>query len=306
MKKIAAIVVTYNRKELLAYCLEAIGAQTYKPYAVYVVDNASTDGTDEWIRFNEYDGLKSGIDFRYIHLPENIGGSGGFYSGLKTAYESVDHFDAFWLMDDDGIPDSRQLEHLVEHSTEFDYLSPLVLSKEDPSKLSFGDVSRSEMESYAEDGIIVGAANPFNGVLFSRKVVDVIGYPVREMFMWGDEINYGLRSIKAGFKPAMVINAIHMHPKDRQIRMKALSRMIVVPEQDWKLYMYVRNAMYNSRTLTRWKHYAKERIIMTMDYTYYFLCKEPSLRKWRIVIQGMRDGARRDLTRLNTYRETGI
>ena len=67
-KKIAAIVVTYNRKELLAECLAAICAQEYKPAAVYVVDNASTDGTSEWITANGYDREKEGILFHYVLL----------------------------------------------------------------------------------------------------------------------------------------------------------------------------------------------------------------------------------------------
>ncbi len=39
--KIAAIVVTYNRKELLAVCMDAILHQEYKPHSVFVIDNAS-------------------------------------------------------------------------------------------------------------------------------------------------------------------------------------------------------------------------------------------------------------------------
>lgn len=49
MGKIAAIIVTYNRKQLLSLCLNAIANQSVNPVAAYVIDNASTDGTDEWI-----------------------------------------------------------------------------------------------------------------------------------------------------------------------------------------------------------------------------------------------------------------
>ena len=92
MHKIAAIIVTYNRKELLAECLDAIGKQTYKPVVVYIIDNASSDGTDEWIRSNGYDRCKEGIEYRYVYLSQNIGGAGGFYTGLKTAYDAKDEF----------------------------------------------------------------------------------------------------------------------------------------------------------------------------------------------------------------------
>ena len=300
--KIAAVVVTYNRKELLAVCLDAILKQEYKPHTVYIIDNASTDGTEALVHELGCDKEKEGIVFRFVKLPDNIGGSGGFYTGMKMAFESPEKFDAFWLMDDDGIPDARQLERLVQYLGEVDYLSPMVLAKEDSSILSFGNIRRDEMENEAEKGLVYGAANPFNGVLYSRRLVDTVGYPVRDMFMWGDEINYGLRCIKAGFKPAMVVDAIHIHPRDRQVKIKSIFREIVAPEQDWKLYMYVRNAMYTNRTLTRRRHAVKERVYMTIDYSYQLLCKKSSWRRWRIAMRGIRDGWKKDLTRLDEYR----
>ena len=49
--KICAVVVTFNRKELLINCLNAINEQTYKPHTVIIVDNASTDGTKDLMEF---------------------------------------------------------------------------------------------------------------------------------------------------------------------------------------------------------------------------------------------------------------
>ena len=66
MDKIVAIIVTYNRKQLLSICLDAIVNQALKPVVAYIIDNASTDGTDEWVHENGFDGVKSGIEFRYI------------------------------------------------------------------------------------------------------------------------------------------------------------------------------------------------------------------------------------------------
>lgn len=300
--KIAAIVVTFNRKGLLKYCLEAIVNQDYRPVSVYIIDNASTDETDVWVKENGYDGAKNGINFEYVQLKENIGGSGGFYTGMKMAHKSKEMYDAFWLMDDDGIPDKKQLEELVKHLDSYDYLSPLVISKEDTSRCAFVDIPVEEMKSYAQNGLVNNAANPFNGVLFSRKAVDKVGYPVRDMFLWGDEINYNRRCIKAGFVPAIVINAVHIHPKDRQTRIRALNMDIVVPEQDWKLYLYVRNKIYNLRTLSSFKHFAKELMRICLNYSYYFILQAPSLRRLKIIYGGLKDGAKKDLSKLASYR----
>lgn len=301
-KKVVTIVVTYNRKELLAECLRAICIQDYRPACVYIIDNASTDGTDAWVKENGYDGAKNGIDFEYVQLKENIGGSGGFYTGMKMAHEAKELYDAIWMMDDDGISDKKQLEELVKHLDKYDYLSPLVISKEDTNRCAFVDIPVEEMKSYAQDGLIHNAASPFNGVLYSRRLVDKVGYPEREMFMWGDEVNYGLRCVKAGFVPAIVIDAIHVHPKDRQTKVRALNMEVVVPEQDWKLYLYVRNYIYNLRMLSSYKHFAKELMKIWINYAYYFMFKTPSWRRLKIAYRGMRDGAKRDLARLGEYR----
>ena len=47
---IAAVVVTYNRLSLLKECLEAISLQTCKVNSIIVVNNASTDGTTEYLQ----------------------------------------------------------------------------------------------------------------------------------------------------------------------------------------------------------------------------------------------------------------
>lgn len=297
-KKVAAIIVTYNRKELLAECLAAVCSQEYKPAMVYLIDNASTDGTDDWVATNNYDGKHGDIQFCYVRLPENIGGSGGFYTGLKMAHESDEMFDAFWLMDDDGIADKAQLRQLVSHLDTHDYLSPLVIAKEDPTRCAFYDMTVEEMKLKAVEGLYPNEASPFNGVLFSRKLVDIVGYPIKDMFIWGDEWNYHCRNIKAGFPPVIVVDAIHVHPKDRQVRKKMLRESYVVPDQDWKLYLYVRNTMYNCITFYKFHSVAKSLCKFTIEYTYYMIFVEHSWRRCKILYRAMFHGIRRNLSHM--------
>lgn len=301
-KKVAAVVVTYNRKELLADCLNAICAQEYKPACVYVMDNASTDGTDEWIKENGYDREKSGIQFRYVRLPENIGGAGGFHTGLKMAHEAADLFDAFWLMDDDGIPDKAQLKNLIAYLDQFDCVAPLVVIKEDVTRCAFYDSSVEDFKKGAKEGLVHGESAPFNGVLYSRRLVDVIGYPIKEMFIWGDEVNYTLRHINGGFIPALVVDAIHVHPKDRQVHYKLLHGYYAIPTPDWKLYVYVRNYVYNMKVFSRrTRHFIRKAYKVAREYTYYFTFKAPSWRKLNIVYRAIYDAARGDLSRHKYY-----
>ena len=79
-KRIACIVVTYNRKELLFNCIQHICNQSYRPETIYVIDNASTDGTLEMA--DKMKKIAQGLNFKYVRLEKNLGGAGGFYTCL--------------------------------------------------------------------------------------------------------------------------------------------------------------------------------------------------------------------------------
>ena len=79
-KSICAVVVTYNRKELLLRCLQALEQQSYSLEHIVIVDNASTDGT---VDFLEQQGYLENPKVTLLSLLENQGGAGGFHAGIK-------------------------------------------------------------------------------------------------------------------------------------------------------------------------------------------------------------------------------
>lgn len=248
--RIACVIVTYNRKQLLKRCLDAVETQSYKPVTVYITDNASTDGTIESVKqWGYYNCVKSDIVFKYILNGKNEGGAGGFYLGMKTAFED-DYYDGIWVMDDDGEPATNCLQKLVDYLDEYNYIAPIVLSDEDHKSCSF-TLNHEDLDSFsqqmnAHDGIIDNWASPFNGILYSNKLIQAVGFPKKEMFIWGDEANYHHRAIKKGFKPYTILQAIHYHPLNRQEYDIYLGAGIVTNiTSDWKLYCYLRNLIYN-------------------------------------------------------------
>lgn len=263
---VAAIVVTYNRCDLLINCLKAIEEQTFKPSVVYIIDNASTDKTDSCVN-----SFSHTIQYEYIKLPENIGGAGGFYTGIKMAHERGT-YEAFWVMDDDGIPDKNCLKNLYANIN-FDFVAPLVLDVDNRTTVAFPYLKEKSLNDiisrYGCDGFIKNYANPFNGVLFSDNFLNIVGYPKKEMFIWGDEHEYQMRGISKGFVPMTIISAIHYHPKDRMVLYKDLfgRNTIVYVDSVLRRYCKYRNTAYSLKKYGN----VKNVLIFLISYIYYFI-----------------------------------
>lgn len=298
---ISTIIVTFNRKELLMRCIDAVLGQAHLPNRLYIIDNASTDGTEELLKEKGwYYGQVNGVNIHYERLPKNSGGAGGFYAGIKMAYE--EGCDAVWVMDDDGIPDRDCLKHLVPYLDNHDYISPLVVDIDDGKMMSFEGCSVEEFLKREKNGIVEGCANPFNGILYSKRLIEVVGYPKKEMFIWGDEINYDMRAKKAGFQSIMVVNAIHRHPLNRQNYVKYLgNHWMTVPDKDWKLFCYLRNRTYNSKTFSGTRSCLKQAFTDLVKFSCYYLSQTHQPSKLAIVVKAIRKGFTGDFSGLEKY-----
>lgn len=106
--KIVALVVTYNRLQLLKKTLKAYACQKRIPDMVLVVDNCSTDGTQAYLE--SWNAEKKPFESKVYCLPENRGGSGGFSFGMSVALET----DCDWVFvaDDDAVPRPDMFERL--------------------------------------------------------------------------------------------------------------------------------------------------------------------------------------------------
>jgi GT2 family glycosyltransferase len=238
MNKIAAIVVTYNRHDCLRNCLEAIRRQTLPSDIIYIVDNHSTCDTAEMLLSNKIisavpemnvsenivvtsqisslNKSDSIILIKYIYKPENTGSSGGFYTGMKTAYD--DGYEWFWMMDDDGFPSEDCAEQLLFGAKKYnlDYANALVVNIDDRFSLSFGlEKGKTNIDDYEDINIVYNATNPFNSTFINRRVPEKIGFIKKEMFIWGDETEYQQRTIKNKFNVATVAKSIHYHPEGK-------------------------------------------------------------------------------------------
>jgi rhamnopyranosyl-N-acetylglucosaminyl-diphospho-decaprenol beta-1,3/1,4-galactofuranosyltransferase len=297
-RRIAAVVVTYNRLAMLQDLVEVLlGIDDLAE--VLVVDNASTDGTGAW--------LAGHADPR-VHgrtLAENSGGAGGFHEGLRWAVERGS--DLAWMMDDDGTPDPDCLARLLDHDGELDFWGPVVVDRDDPERLVFpirlpGGTqvvhAMDDVRRAGERGLIRDIVIPFNGVLVTRALVERIGLPRKEFFIWGDDHEYRLRAERAGARIATVVDARVLHPSVGALGTPMAFGRTTYNDtpSDLKHYCMARNNLVNLREYGGPAHAAA--FVAKTLWFYTFTRREPdrirlSLRAWRDALRGDFTGHRR-------------
>ena len=144
---------------------------------------------------------------------------------MKKAMEL--EYDLLILMDDDGYPiDKFTMEKLigVYHSENNPYtiVNSLVLKDTETNELTFSLCHKNKLDDlkqYIRDKKIENNISPFNGTLISKEIVKKIGYPKKEFFISGDEVEYSTRAQRNGIKLITAIESRYYHP-NQQARVK--------------------------------------------------------------------------------------
>lgn len=193
-KKIAAVVVTWNRMELLRRCLNALLNQTTPIDKIIVVNNACTDGTAGM--------LKSDFPMvQVVQMERNSGGAGGFHEGMRTASEQ--DFDLIWLMDDDAWASPKALEELTLANDRIQPTPSFICSRVMDSDgegvnlpARFALRPETNWDQYLSYGYLPVEACTFVSVLIPNQFVKQVGLPLFHYFIWLDDSEYTLRLSK--------------------------------------------------------------------------------------------------------------
>lgn len=229
MEKVIAVVVTYNRQALLSECITALRKQTRPLDAILIVNNDSTDNTEQW--------LKQQSDIFFINQ-NNVGSSGGFSTGINWAYKN--EYSWIWCMDDDGYPKEDALENLLDaEDGSLKLLNCAVIDKVDKKSFVWKTQQYKTLDE-VDCKVIEGIGHPFNGTLLHRRIVERVGVPKPKYFLWGDETEYYYRIVRRNNIPVCTVaNSIHYHPA---------TAFSIKKDWDytsgWKMYFYIRNRFY--------------------------------------------------------------
>ena len=210
MDKTAAVVVTYNRRNLLEENLKALISQEGCNLDIIVVDNASSDGTGDMVKAIAEDCN----NIHYYNTGKNLGGAGGFNKGIKIAAEN-NTYKYVWVMDDDCIPRSDALKNLINAAKalgdDFGFLSSKALWKD--GSICTMNIPRESMyknlQNYSHDLQRVEMAS-FVSLFLKRETIIQEGLPIKDFFIWTDDWEY-TRRISRNKPCYWVKNSVVMH-----------------------------------------------------------------------------------------------
>lgn len=242
MEKLTAVlVVTYNRVNLLKENIEALLFQTRDDLDIYIVDNASTDGTAELVK--KY--MEKNSNIFYYNTGSNLGGAGGFSYGLKIIYQKS--YKYCWIMDDDTVPTEKAYESLVNKAQiikdDFSFLCSYV--KWTDGKLCSMNIPGVKRELFSkfdllENHLLFIKTASFVSLFVNVDIAKRVGLPIKEFFIYGDDCEYTLRlsKLKNGYWD---FDSVVVHKMARNVNVDIVTESI---DRLDRHYYNVRNLTY--------------------------------------------------------------
>lgn len=218
MKKVAVIICNYNKKEYVIKCIDAILCSSIKDLDIYVVDNASEDGSSEEIK------RKFKAQVHLVENKENLGGAGGFNTGMKVAMEKK--YEYMFLADNDMIPAADAIENLyqfMQQHEEIGILGSKIYSMDNPELIqelgavidfnSFG--IKPFYKNYIDDEnvpeIVCCDFVPACAMMVRVSALKEVGLMNEENFIYWDDIEWGYRFKEKGYEVAAFSGAKVWH-----------------------------------------------------------------------------------------------
>ena len=211
---VSVIVVNWNGRDLLAGCLDSIRSQTRPPQEIIVVDNGSTDGSDEYLE------REWGHTIKQVRHTENLGFAGGVNAGIRI---SIGEWIA--LLNNDAVADPGWLAGMLE-AIQDDPRTGMCACKillADPADRidkaghllywdglnggrGFGEPDHGQYDRVEEVLFPDGCAAMYRRELFSQ-----VGLFDEQFFAYGDDAELGLRGRLYGWRCIYAPKAVVRH-----------------------------------------------------------------------------------------------
>ena len=209
--KTIAVVVTHNRISLLKECIAALLASSV-PVDILIVNNASTDGTKEYL--DDIEKKEKTVKFYIYNQKENLNGAGGFNFGIKMAASM--NYKYIWIMDDDTCVENDAHKYLLQYANaknnEFGFLSSKVLWTD--GSICKTNVQRLSVARFIRDfesDVVKCDFCSFVSCFVKRESVIKVGLPIKDFIIWTDDLEWTRRltydKINKYASPGYLINS---------------------------------------------------------------------------------------------------
>ena len=298
---VVAVVVAYNRQELLRRCLDGLAEQTAPPAGTVVVDNASTDASARVAAGHP-------LGAHVVSLPVNTGGAGGFAAGIARALTRFPQAEWIWLMDDDTIPTATALEALVGAAAAYPG-SPALLA----SRAVWADGTEHPMNRprtrpglpalLHRHAALAGARQirtaSFVSILIDARAVREVGLPRASYFLWNDDFEYTSRILRGRiglYVPDSVVRhltrALGSSDADPGERFRFEVRNKIWTFRDCEGLGPIERAAYEAATARRWLRAAAS--------------SADRATLWRAGREGLREGLARPADNMTIFLGTPV
>lgn len=206
MREIGVVICNYNKRDFVLNCIQSMLNQSMEA-DIYVVDNASTDGSAEAVR------QKYEQQVTLIENKENLGGSGGFNTGLRRVLK--EQYKYIMLMDNDVVADVdavRYLYEFLEKHPDVGMAGSKVCYMDDPDKI-WGYGADIDFEKYVQKDKYKNRVDSPEipevsyceyvaacSLMARTDAVRKVGIMPEENFIYWDDMEWGYRFNRAGYK----------------------------------------------------------------------------------------------------------
>lgn len=279
---ITAVIVTFNHQKLLEECLSCLKKQTYQLNNIIVIDNASTDTTEEFMEKYIDDSQVT-----YKKLKSNTGGAGGFNKGISEAVKKNDDF--IWLMDDDTMPQSDALGQLIraaeDLNNDFGFLASNVRWIDgNPCLMNVPKPVTVWNKAINGNNFVEVSQATFVSLFIPMKVIQDVGLPIKDFFIWNDDTEFTIR-ITSKYKSYFIPDSYVVHKMAENHGVNIVEEENRIPRY---FYSY-RNRYYVAKKYGD-KRLAKYYAHLGLDIVHVVAKSKYKLKKIKVIFKGYFSG----------------
>lgn len=301
---VGVALLNWNGGEMTAACIDSLLAGSLVPGRIVILDNASTDGSAQWLG-DKYP------DVHMIRNEINRGFTGG--NNIAIRYLLDAGVDIVWVLNNDTVVEKDCLRLLVEamrKDVSVAACSGKILYENPPDRIWYAganwhhwslksphrgalETDRGQYDRLEDVCFISGCC-----MFVRRSTFENVGLFDEAFFAYCEDADWCLRAQRAGLRLQYVPQAIVRHKVSASLRKmhKSVGGGTTSP---YSLYILFRNRIFLIRKHARGPlQWMTSSLVLCIDAAYYSMGLL-MLRRWAklaALVRGLWDGIRYDLT----------